>query len=73
MAEFNSFFRRADELGFDSPRVIDRLFHNINIIDPMTLMAVAAAVTDRIRLGTSVLLFVMRNPALVAKSISTID
>ncbi len=73
MAEFNSFFRRADELGYDSLWVIDRLFHNINIIDPMTLMACAAAVTDRIRLGTSVLLFVMRNPALVAKTISTID
>ena len=70
MAEFNGFFRRADELGYDSLWVIDRLFHNINIIDPMTLMACAAAVTDRIRLGTSVLLFVMRNPALVAKGIS---
>ena len=73
MAEFNDFFRRADELGYDSLWVIDRLFHNINIIDPMTLLACAAAVTDRIRLGTSVLLFVMRNPALVAKTISTID
>ena len=39
----------------------------------MTLLACAAAVTGRIRLGTSVLLFVMRNPALVAKTISTID
>ena len=73
MAEFNGFFRRADELGYDSLWVIDRIFHNINIIDPMTLMACAAAVTDRIRLGTSVLLFVMRNPVLVAKTISTID
>jgi len=73
MAEFNSFFRRADELGYDSLWLIDRIFHNINIIDPMTLMACAAAVTDRIRLGTSVLLFVMRNPALVAKTVSTID
>jgi probable F420-dependent oxidoreductase len=73
MAEFNGFFRRADELGYDSLWVIDRIFHNINIIDPMTLMACAAAVTERIRLGTSVLLFVMRNPALVAKTVSTID
>ncbi len=73
MAEFNGFFRRADELGYESLWVIDRIFHNINIIDTMTLMACAAAVTDRIRLGTSVLLFVMRNPVLVAKTISTID
>ena len=73
MAEFNGFFRRADEMGYDSLWFIDRIFHNINIIDPMTLMSCAAAVTDRIRLGTSVLLFVMRNPALVAKTVSTID
>ena len=60
-------------MGFDSLWCIDRIFHNINIIDPMTLLACAAAVTGRIRLGTSVLLFVMRNPALVAKTVSTID
>ncbi len=52
MAGFNGFFRRADELGYDSLWLIDRIFHTINIIDPMTLMACAAAVTDRIRLGT---------------------
>ena len=51
MAKFNGFFRRADELAFESLWVIDRIFHNINIIDPMTHMACAAAVTDRIRLG----------------------
>ena len=34
MAEFNSFFRRADELGYDSLWVIDRIFHNISIIAP---------------------------------------
>ena len=70
MAEFNSFFRRADELGYDSLWVIDRLFHNINIIDPMTLMACAAAVTDRIRLGTSVLLFVDRKSGVEGKSVA---
>lgn len=64
MAEFSRFFRRADELGCDTLWVIDRIFHDINIIDRMTLMAVATAVTDRIRLGTSVLLFVIRNQAL---------
>ena len=73
MAEFTSFFRRADELGYDSLWVIDRIFHNISIIEPMTLLTCAAAVTERMRLGTAVLLFVLRNPILVAKATATLD
>ena len=53
MQDFTQFFRRADELGFDSLWVIDRIFHDINILEPMTLLTCAAAVTNRIRLGTS--------------------
>ena len=73
MAEFTGFFRRADEIGYDSLWVIDRIFHNISIIEPMTLLTCAAAVTERVRLGTAVLLFVLRNPILVAKTTATLD
>ena len=52
MQDFTQFFRRADELGFDSLWVIDRIFHDINILEPMTLLTCAAAVSNRIRLGT---------------------
>jgi probable F420-dependent oxidoreductase len=71
--EFTSFFRRSEELGFHSLWVIDRVFHNVNILEPLTLLTCAAAVTSRIRLGTSVLLFVLRNPVLVAKTTATLD
>ncbi|MBI3330472.1 MAG: TIGR03619 family F420-dependent LLM class oxidoreductase, partial [Nitrospinae bacterium] len=37
------------------------------------LLTCAAAVTSRIRLGTSVLLFVLRNPILMAKTAATLD
>ena len=73
MDEFTQFFRRADDLGFDSLWAIDRIFHDINILDPMTLLTCAAAVTSRIRLGTAVLLFVLRNPILLAKTTATLD
>jgi len=73
MAEFTEFCRQADELGFDSLWVIDRIFHTANILDPMTLLTSAATVTSRIRLGTSVLLFVFRNPILFAKTTATLD
>ena len=62
LSEFTTFFHRADDLGLHSLWVIDRIFHNVNILDPMTLLTCAAAVTSRVRLGTSVLLFALRNP-----------
>jgi len=73
MAEFTEFFRRAEELDFHSLWTIDRIFHEVNILDSLTLLSCAAAVTSRIRLGTSVLLFVLRNPVLMAKTASTLD
>jgi len=53
MQDFTLFFRRADELGFDSLWVIDQIFNGINILEHMTLLSCAAAGTNRIRLGTS--------------------
>jgi probable F420-dependent oxidoreductase len=44
-----------------------------NLLEPLTLLAFAASVTERIRLGTSVLVLPMRNPVLHAKVIASID
>lgn len=73
-ATFADFFRAADELGFDSLWVIDRISHQMaKVLDPLTVLSYAAAVTSRIRLGTAVLLFSFRSPVLVAKSAATLD
>src|SRR5262249_9083017 len=73
LPEFTAFFRRADDLGLHSLGVSDRIFHTVNVLDPMTLLTCAAAVPSRVRLGTSVLLFVLRNPVLMAKTTATLD
>ena len=73
MDEFARFFRSAEELGFESVWATDRIFHRINILDPFTLLACAAASTSTIRLGTAVILFALRHPALVAKTVGTLD
>ena len=73
LPEYTAFFRRADDLGLHSLWVIDRIFHPNHVLDPLTLLTCAAAVTSRIRLGTSVLLFVLRNPVLMAKTTATLD
>ncbi len=43
------------------------------IIDPLVALAAAAAVTDRIRLGTGVLLVAQHDPIVLAKQIATLD
>ena len=73
MEAYTRFFRRADDLGFHSLWVIDRIFHRINIMEPLTLLTCAATVTTRIRLGTSVILSLFRNPVQLAKTTATLD
>ena len=73
MDEYTSFFRSAEDMGFHSLWFTDRVFHQINILETFTLMTVAATVTSRVRLGTAVLLFVLRHPVLVAKAMATLD
>jgi probable F420-dependent oxidoreductase len=70
---FGTFFQSAEELGFDALWTIDRIFHELNILDPLTVLTHAGAVTSRLRLGTAVLLFAFRNPVLVAKTAATLD
>ena len=71
--EYSGFFRNVEDLGFHPLWVTDRVFHPINIIDPFMLLTCAATVTSRVRLGTAVYLFVLRNPILAAKTIASLD
>ena len=56
MEEFASFFKAAEDLGFESLWMTDRIFHRVSILDPFTLLGCAATATSRIRLGTAVIL-----------------
>jgi len=73
LQEFTDFFRQADDAGLHSLWLIDRVFHENVVFDPMTILTYAASVTSRIRLATGVFLFVLRNPVLVAKATATLD
>jgi probable F420-dependent oxidoreductase len=65
--------RRAEELGFDSVWVGDHLQFHPPVLEPGTVLAAAAAVTARVRLGTSVMLPALRRPAWIAKQLATLD
>jgi probable F420-dependent oxidoreductase len=65
--------RLAEELGFDSGWVGDHLACPAPGLDAPACLAAAAAVTERIGLGFSVMLLGLRAPAWAAKQLTTID
>ena len=64
--------RRADQRGFASVGVIDRIVYPN--YEPLIALAAAAAVTERVRLTTAILIGPYRlNTALLAKQAATVD
>jgi probable F420-dependent oxidoreductase len=63
---------RAEALGYDSVWVGDSLLARPRH-EPITLLAGVAGRTKRVRLGTAVLLPMLRNPVLLAHQVATLD
>jgi probable F420-dependent oxidoreductase len=71
----------AEEVGFDSVWVSDHVvvpptFGNIygrSFMDPFICLTYAAAETQRVKLGTTVVVVPLRNPLVQAKMLSTLD
>ncbi len=64
---------RAEALGYDSVWVQEQILGNSPMLEPITLLTFAAALTSRVRLGTSVILPLTRNPVHLAKALSSLD
>ncbi|WP_280415743.1 LLM class flavin-dependent oxidoreductase [Nocardia carnea] len=67
--------RYAEDLGFESVWVVDQLIAGTGapLLDSITALAAAAAVTERIRLGVGVLVLPLRPVAWVAKQVATLQ
>ncbi len=63
--------KRADEGPFSSLGVIDRLAYDS--FEPLTTLAAVAAVTQRVKLGTTIVIGPLHNNALLAKAAATVD
>jgi probable F420-dependent oxidoreductase len=81
------FIRGVEEIGFDALDMFDHVLmgyptetreapfysSKMPIMEALMTLSYAAALTDRILLGTGVLVLPQRQPALVAKQVSTLD
>lgn len=72
----------AENLNYDSVWVSEHLFHATYVAErlgdapyhePLTVLTAVAAVTSRVRLGTSVLVLPWHHPVRLAKTIATLD
>jgi probable F420-dependent oxidoreductase len=68
-----AFLARAEALGFESAWVVEQVLGSIPSLEPVELLAYAAACTARMRLGSAVLLTALRSPVHLAKSLATLD
>ena len=69
---YAEFYRQVEALGLDAVWTEDRILHAANMLDPLMLLAGAAASTRRIQLGTAVLVLTLRNAAVVARQVATL-
>jgi probable F420-dependent oxidoreductase len=70
--------RRAEELGYDSLTVWDHLLSAPGLyggswLDPLMVLACATGVTEKIALGTHILVVPIRHPVLLAKELTTLN
>src|SRR5919201_764310 len=64
---------KAESLRYDSLSVNDHIVFRTSWLDSLSTLSAVAAVTNRIKLGTSILNIVVRNPVICAKALSAID
>ncbi len=73
MEHIRKFAVRAETLGYESLWLQERIIGDFTMLEPVTLLSYIAAITSKLRLGTSVILLPLRNPIQLAKAYSTLD
>jgi probable F420-dependent oxidoreductase len=69
--------RRAEDLGFDSLWVVEHLLvappiYRVSWLDPLEVLAFLAACTERVLLGTGIVVLPLRHPVMLAKEVASL-
>lgn len=72
------FAREVENIGFDSIFITDHLFaakrfYSVSFLEPLVALSLVAGVTERVKLGTSVMVMPIREPVLLAKQLATLQ
>lgn len=70
---YAAFFRDVEAMGLDAIWVEDRILHPAHLADSLVLLSWAAANTQRVQLGTAVMVLNLRQAPLVARQVSTLQ
>jgi probable F420-dependent oxidoreductase len=75
--DVRDFARVAEDVGFDSVWITDHIitahrFYRVSWLDSLMTLSHVAAITDRVKLGTSILILPVRTPAVLAKELATL-
>ncbi|MSQ25157.1 MAG: LLM class flavin-dependent oxidoreductase [Dehalococcoidia bacterium] len=73
MAQVRAFAQRAEALQFDSLWAADMHLRTFPVLDSLSLLSYVAALTQRVRLGTSVLITPVHDPIQLARSLASLD
>ncbi|MDA0352496.1 MAG: LLM class flavin-dependent oxidoreductase [Chloroflexi bacterium] len=73
VAEIRSVARAAEAAGFADLWTQEQLIGTAQSLEPLTLLSYVAAVTERIRLGVSVLVLPVHSPLHLAKRLASLD
>jgi len=69
-----SYAKKAEYLGYDYLGVNDHIvFRTTSWLDALTTLSAVAAITNKIKVGTSILNIIVRNPVVCAKALTGID
>ena len=64
--------RRAEDLGYDSVWAGERMLLSKRL-DPISLLGAVASVTERVRLGTAVMIAPLKHPLVLADQLASLD
>jgi probable F420-dependent oxidoreductase len=73
VGDLRRFIPRAEALGYEGLWVQEQILGDVPLLEPVTLLTYAAALTSKPHLGTSVMITVVRNPVQLAKSLASLD
>ena len=73
MEHIRSFAVKAENMDYDSLWLQERIIGDFSMLEPVALLSYVAALTSKLKLGTSVILLPLRNPIQLAKAYSTLD